>query len=212
MAGGASMRTPIIVVTGGIASGKTTVAEVLAARGGALVDCDVLARRALALDDVKRRLVGAFGQRMLTRAGNISKARLRSVVFSDDARMEALNEIVRPHVTRIITEEIMRLRGAFPYIVLDAVLFFHYTFRFKVDLVVVTAAARRVRIARLMKRDGLTREEASRRMERQRYLEKHWRDADHTIRTEGARGEAVRAAERIRDLFLARHNISRRIQ
>ena len=203
------MRTPVIVVTGEIASGKTTVASVLAARGGALVDCDELARRALALGEVKRRLVRSFGTGILTGAGNISKARLSSVVFSDDERMAVLNGIVRPHVTRIITAEVMRLREEFPYIVLDAVLFFHYTFRFKVDLIVATEAARSVRIGRLVRRDGLTRDEAIRRMERQRYLEKHWRNADRTIRTEGARRAVMRAAEKIRDVFLARHKIPR---
>lgn len=201
------MVCPVIVVTGGIASGKTTVAAVVAARGGALVDCDALAHRALALDAVKRRLVGSFGRSVLTRAGNVSRARMRALVFSSDERMAVLNEIVRPHVTRIIDAEVGDLRGAFPYIVLDAVLFFHYTFKFKADLTIVTEAAETVRLGRLMRRDGLPRKAALDRIQRQRYLERYWVHADCTVRTDIARRAVVRIAEDIRDGFLAMYGI-----
>lgn len=201
------MANPVIVVTGAIASGKTTVAAVVASRGGVLVDCDVLAHMALALDAVKRRLAASFGRSVLTRAGNVSRTRLRTLVFSSEKRMAILNKIVRPHVTRIIDAEVRGLSGAFPYIVLDAVLFFHYTFRFKVDLTIVTEAAETVRLGRLMRRDGLPRDEALERIQCQRYLERDWMRADCTIRTDIARREVVRIAESIRDDFLATHGI-----
>jgi dephospho-CoA kinase len=201
------MASPVIAVTGAVASGKTTVATVVAARGGALVDCDALAHRALALDVVKRRLTASFGRSILTRAGNVSRARLRAIVFSSEERMATLNAIVRPHVTRTIDTEVRNLRGAFPYIVLDAVLFFHYTFKFKVDLIIVTEAAERVRLGRLMRRNGLPRDEALERIQCQRYLERDWMRADCTIRTDIARRAVVRIAESIRDGFLATHGI-----
>jgi len=202
------MKSPVIVVTGGIASGKTTVAGVMAARGGALVDCDALAHAALARTAVKRQLVRSFGRSVLTRAGNVSRAKLRAAVFSSDERMRALNEIVRPHVTRIINDEVRRLRAVVPYIVLDAVLFFHYTFRFKVALTVVTEAPKTIRIGRLMRRNGLSRDEALERIEHQHYLERDWARADHTIGTAVARCTVERIAADIRDGFLARHGIA----
>lgn len=201
------MTCPVIVVTGAIASGKTTVAAVMAARGGALVDCDALAHRAFDVTTVKRRLAAAFGPSVLTRAGNVSRAGLRALVFSDDDRMSALNAIVRPHVTKIIEDELGRLRRTYSYIVLDAVLYFQYTFKFTVDLVVVTEAAETVRAGRLMRRNGLSRDDALERIRRQRYLERGWRNADCTIRTDIARRAVVRTAERIRDGFLAAHGI-----
>ena len=201
------MASPVIVVTGGIASGKTTVAAVVAARGGALVDCDALAHRALALDEVTRRLASSFGRSVLTRAGNVSRTRLRALVFSSDQRMATLNEIVNPHVTHIMDDEVKNLREASPYIVLDAVLFFHYTFKFKADLTIVTEATETVRLGRLMRRDGLTRNEALERIRRQRYLERYWVHADCTIRTDIARRAVARNAESIRDGFLATHGI-----
>jgi dephospho-CoA kinase len=201
------MAGPVVVVTGGIASGKTTVAAVVADRGGALVDCDRLAHRALDIDAVKVRLADTFGRSILTRAGNVSRARLRALVFSSDERMAALNAIVRAHVTRIIDDEVGRLREASPYIVLDAVLFFHYTFKFKADLIIVTEATETVRLGRLMRRDGLTRKAALDRIRRQRYLERHWVHADHTIRTDIALRAVTRIAEEIRDGFLATYGI-----
>lgn len=206
------MRSPIIAVTGGIATGKTTVAAVLASRGGACVDCDALAHGALSEESVKERLRRAFGSEILTRSGNISKDRLGKIVFSSDERMEILNRIVRPHVAEIIGAEVRRLRERYPYIVLDAVLFFEYTFRFKVDLTVVTRASRAVRIERLVKRDGLSREQAERRIERQRYLEEGWMKADCSVRTDGAKRTVERIAAKIRDRFLAERGIARRMQ
>jgi dephospho-CoA kinase len=202
------MRSPVIVVTGGIASGKTTVAAVIAARGGTLIDCDALARGSLAHDAVKRRIVREFGEGVLTRSGNVSNARLGRIVFASDGALARLNEIVRPRVTRIISDEVKRLRGVAPYIVLDAVLFFHYTFKFKVDLTIVTEAPKKVRLERLMKRDGLTREEALARIERQRYLAAGWCGADLNVRTDSPRHAVRLAAERIRDEFLEMRGIS----
>lgn len=205
------MRSPIIVVTGGIATGKTTVAAVLASRGGACVDCDALAHRALDQESVKERLRRAFGAQILTRSGKVSRAKLGETAFSSDEHVEILNRIVRPRVTGIIGAEVRRLRRRYPYIVLDAVLFFQYTFRFKVDLTVVTRASRTVRIERLMKRDGLSRKEAGRRIERQRYLEEGWMNADRTVRTDGAKRTVERIAAEIRDRFLAERGIAGRI-
>jgi dephospho-CoA kinase len=197
------MSVPVIVVTGAIASGKTTVASALAAGGGALLDCDALARRALSLERVKRRLVAAFGRGVLTRAGNVSAARLGEVAFSSEERLACLNGIVRAAVTRIIEEAVRSARRSHPYIVLDAVLYFQYTFSFEADLVVVTEAPRPVRVRRLVRRDGIPRSEALRMMERQRSLEAGWRSADRRIRTDRPRRAVMRTARAIRDEFLA---------
>ena len=201
------MECPVIVVTGGIASGKSTIAGIIAARGGTVVDCDALAHRALRLPEVKQGLADAFGRGVLTRTGAISKAGVRAAVFSSDRGIEILNSIVRPHVTRIINEEVDRRRCAFPYIVLDAVLFFHYTFKFNVDLSIAAEAPETVRIGRLMRRDGLSRGAALERIERQRYLERGWARADRAIMTNVDDRTMKRTVEEIRDEFLAKHGI-----
>jgi dephospho-CoA kinase len=206
------MRTPVIVVTGGIASGKTTVARVLAGKDGIAVDCDALAHRSLEQDAVKERLVRAFGGEILTPSGRVSRARLARLVFSDDVKLAVLDRIVHPAVTRIINDEVRRLRSIGRYIVLDAVVYFNYKFRFKVDLVVLTEAPEEVRLRRIIKRDGMSRDLAMGRIERQRSFYGSWAEADVTIDTHRSRREVERAAVSLREKFLDDHAGIRRMK
>jgi dephospho-CoA kinase len=197
-------RVPVIGVTGPIASGKTTVAGIIAAAGGALVDCDALGARALEEPEVRKSIVAAFGARVLGAGGAVSRAKLSRVVFASDRDLERLNRIVRAPLKRIITEEVAKRRAHAPYIVLDAVLLFQYKFRFKVDYAVVTRASRAKRIGRMMRRDGVSRGEALAIFERQRKLEGGWAMADVSISTDGTLARVRSEAGRIRDRFLAR--------
>ena len=197
------MRVPVIGITGPIASGKSTVARVIAARGGALIDCDALGARALDAVDVRRRLVAAFGAGILGPRGSVSRRKLARVVFQSDRNLDRLNEIVRRRLKRIISEEVMRRREDAPYIVLDAVLLFQYTFRFKIDYVIATNSSPARRARRIMRRDGVSRAEALARIERQRKLEEGWRRADVVIGTDRPLTRVRRDAARVRDRFLA---------
>lgn len=198
------MRTPVIGITGPIASGKTTVARIVAAAGGALIDCDALGGRALEDPRVRSAIVAAFGRGVLGPRGAVSRRALGRIVFADDRALERLNRIVRGPLKRIITREVMERRARAPYIVLDAVLLFQYRFRFKVDYAVVTKASRATRLARIMRRDGVSRREALARIERQKGLESGWARADATIATDGSLERVRTEAARIRKRFLAR--------
>jgi dephospho-CoA kinase len=198
------MRVPVIGVTGPIASGKTTVAKIIAAAGGALVDCDALGARALEEPGVRASIAAAFGAGVLGAGGAVSRRKLARVVFESDRNLERLNRIVRGPLKRIIAGEVSRRRARARYIVLDAVLLFQYKFRFKVDYAVVTRASRERRLARIMRRDGVSRGEALTRIERQRKLESGWAKADVSIATDGSLARVRAEAGRIRDRFLAR--------
>lgn len=203
------MRTPVIVVTGGIATGKTTVARIVAERGGAVIDCDEIGHAALESDEVKAEVVDRFGSGVLTRAGRVSRTRLGRIVFSNGSGLEDLNGIIRPVLARMIGEEVAVRRRSASYIVLDAVLYFQYTFRFKVDLVIRTAASRETRVERLEKRDGMTRREALERINGQEYLEKGWRMADVTVRTDIPMSSLRERVSRVRDRLLASRGLLR---
>jgi dephospho-CoA kinase len=197
------MRVPVIGITGPIASGKTTVARLIAARGGALIDCDALGARALEATGVRRALIGAFGAGIMTAGGAISRRKLARVVFGSDRNLARLNRIVQPRLKRIIAEEVLRRRAEAPYIVLDAVLLFQYKFKFKIDFIVVTRSSVAKRVARIMRRDGVSRVEALGRIERPKRLKDDWARADVAISTEGSLASVRAEARRIRDRFLA---------
>jgi dephospho-CoA kinase len=204
------MRAPVIVVTGGIATGKTTVARVIAGRRGRLVDCDELGHRALADLAVRRRIVAAFGPGVLTRSGGLSRAKLARIAFSDDRCLRALNAAIRPRLRRLVTDEVAHLGARAEYIVLDAVLFFQYRFTFEVDRVIVTEAPLETRLKRIMRRDGYTREEALLRIARQRALEAGWARADVVLETDRPVAAVAGDARRIRDDVLREYATRRR--
>ena len=153
---------------------------------------------------MRKKIVSAFGAGVLGAGGAVSRRKLARVVFAGDRNLKRLNWIVRAPLKRLITGEVLKRRADAPYIVLDAVLLFQYKFRFKVDYAVVTRASRAKRLARIMRRDGVSRSEALARIERQRKLESGWAKADASIATGGSLARVRSAAGRIRDRFLAR--------
>jgi dephospho-CoA kinase len=204
------MRRPVIAVTGGIGSGKTTVARAIAGSHGVLIDCDALGHRALDDPAVKRRLVRAFGRGILTPGGRVSPGRLAKLAFADARSLRRLNAAVRPRLRSIISAEVKRRAARAEYIVLDAVLYFQYRFRFKVDRVVATVAPLETRLRRIMRRDGFSRAEALQRITRQADLEPAWRRARTRIDTDRPPSAVERDARRIRDEVLGEASESRR--
>lgn len=87
-----------VLVSGGIASGKSTVAKMVAACGGEYVDCDRMAHEVLARDDVGRELRDAFGDGIFAADGSVDRQALGAVVFRDEAALLRLEAIVHPHV------------------------------------------------------------------------------------------------------------------
>jgi dephospho-CoA kinase len=201
------MKIPLIVITGPIASGKTTVARVMADRGGVYVDADTLAHEALTDPRFVAKLGEEFGEEVLSGDGKVSRLRLAGVVFSDQEKLDRLNEIIKPFVKGLAEEKLRELEKTARYIVLDAVLFLQYKISFKADLVVMTDAPEEVRIRRMMRRNGFDREDAVLRIERQKDLFEDWKKAGLKLDTDMPLVEVRREAARIRDEFLARQGL-----
>lgn len=196
------MRAPLIAVTGGIASGKTTVAKALAGAGGELIDCDSIGHGVLESESIKRRLIKAFGKEIIESSGTVDRRRLAEIVFSSPHELEKLNRLIKPELKRTITNNVLSLREGAEYIVLDAVLFFKYKFRFKVDLVVATYAPVETRVKRLMRRDGIAEDEAMRRVAIQSDLEEDWKRADYIMNTDKKIDIIIEEAVKLRERFL----------
>ena len=204
------MKVPLIVVTGPIASGKSTVARAMAKGGGVYVDADILAHEALEDPGFIERLEEEFGREVLAGKGKVSRLRLAVLVFSDQKKLDRLNVIIRPYVKKLARKRLEELAETSEYIVLDAVLFLQYKFRLKADLVVFTDAPEEVRIRRMMRRNGFDRKEAELRIERQKDLFKDWEKAGVRLDTDIPLAELRKEAARIRDGFLEDYSRLRR--
>lgn len=173
----------LVGLTGNIASGKSTVAKLLAERGAWIIDADVLARRAVEPGTrALRAIVERWGERMLRDDGTLDRAALREIVFDHPEELEALNGIVHPEVARLREEELATAlaRGA-RLVVSDIPLLFERELTHLFDYIVLVDAPRSVRLERLVNDRGLSRDEALKMIEAQMPAESKRARADFVI-------------------------------
>ncbi len=142
-------------LTGGIGSGKSEVARLLAAHGAVVVDADALAREAVAPGTPGlAAVVAEFGPEVLAADGSLDRAALGRVVFGDDTRLAALEAIVHPYVGRR-SAELMAAAAPGSVVVYDVPLLVEKGLQDGYDVVVVVDAADDVRLHRLVDRRGM---------------------------------------------------------
>ena len=152
----------LVGLTGNIASGKSTVAQLLSERGATIIDADVLARRAVergtkAFDAIVRR----WGTSVQSPDGQLDRAALRRVVFGNAKELEALNDIVHPEVERLRQERIEEARQRGDRIVVcDIPLLFEKKMADRFDRIVLVDSPRPLRLERLVSDRGLRETEA----------------------------------------------------
>lgn len=193
-----------IGLTGGIGSGKSTVARRLAERGLAVVDADQLARRAVAPGSPGlARVVEAFGPEILSPDGDLDRRALGRVVFEQPERRAALEAIVHPEVARLAAEasEQARAAGARAF-VYDVPLLYENGLEEQFERVVVVGASLPTRRARIAARDGLSEAEIEARIASQMPLETKLERADHVIDNDGALDATLRAVDRLIEQLL----------
>lgn len=152
----------VIVVTGGIASGKSTAVEILREIGGKgveLFDCDAAVETLQKTGRLSRDLVSAFGTDALDAAGAVNKDYLRDIVRNDAEGRRKLNEIVHPKLAQMSIEaqSTARKRGDVHTFLLDIPLYFESPVEFGADHVCVVAVSEGTQIARMAERDGFDR-------------------------------------------------------
>lgn len=152
----------LVGLTGNIASGKSTVAQLLSERGATIIDADVLARRAVergtrAFDAIVKR----WGTSVQAADGHLDRAALRRTVFGNPKELEALNDIVHPEVERLRDKRIAEARARGDRIVVcDIPLLFEKKMVGAFDKIVLVDAPRPLRLERLVDDRGLRETEA----------------------------------------------------
>jgi dephospho-CoA kinase len=189
----------IVGLTGGIASGKSTFAATLRARGVPVVDADALARAAVApgspaLAEIAR----AFGPGVLAPDGSLDRKRMGALAFSDEAARRRLEAITHPAVRQAMAEETARLAAqGHDLAFYDVPLLFEVGLERILDAVVVVWAPPDVQRARLEARDGLARPEAEARLAAQLPLDEKASRADFVVENAGPPGDLDRKADRL---------------
>jgi dephospho-CoA kinase len=171
----------LVGLTGGIATGKTTVAQMFKRCGAVVIDADQLAREVVRpKTPAWREIVAAFGDDILTPNGSINRQALGAIVFHDRRKLRELERIIHPRVAREQQRLVRRIAARRPnaVIVYEVPLLFESGAHKRVDKVIVVTADRKTQIARLKRRNDLTRAEALRRIKHQMPLARKVRRAD----------------------------------
>ncbi len=166
-----------IVLTGGIATGKSTVAQMFADDGFEIIDADRVAHEVL--ESQKEAIAQAFG-RELIQEGRVDRKALGALIFADRQKRRELEAILHPLIREEIYTQAQKLeRKGEPYIV-DIPLFFE-TQGYPIDKVIVVYAPREIQLKRLMQRDGYNMQEALTRIEAQMPIDEKRAKATYVI-------------------------------
>ncbi len=184
-------------LTGGIACGKTVVHRRLEERGIPALDADAVVHRLLqAGTDVTRRIGERFGEKVIAPDGSVDRKALGAIVFADEEARKKLNAIVHPGVWREIERFFEdREKASDPVAVVDAALMIETGSYQRYDALVVVHCRPELQLERLMARDGLSREDALRRIRAQMPIEEKLPFADFLVDTSGTIEETLKQVD-----------------
>lgn len=176
-------------LTGGIACGKSTVSAMLARRGAILIDADQLAREVVepgtpALAEVAR----VFGSGVLNEEGGLNRKELGRIIFGSEEKRRALEAILHPPIRKLMVERMEENERLYPdkLVVVDVPLLYESELEDYFQEVLVVYVPPEVQLERLMERDGLSREDAEKRLKAQMPIEWKKELADRMIDNSGS--------------------------
>jgi dephospho-CoA kinase len=199
-------RFLLVGLTGGIATGKSTVSAMFAHLGTKVVDADLLAREVVMPGQpALARIVTEFGPGVLQEDGALDRKRLGAIVFADGEKRKRLEEITHPAI-RARQQRILSVyeeEGFEGLVVWDVALLIETSAAKSTDRVVVVIADADTELRRLMARDGLSEDEARGRIASQMPLSEKVKVADYVIDNSEARAETERRVREVHRALLA---------
>lgn len=178
----------LIGLTGNIASGKTVVADLLRDKGATLIDADVLAREVVKPGtNALGRIASRWGNEVLDDKGDLDRAALRRIVFTDQAQLDELNAIIHPEIGRLRDSRIEDARKRGDKVVVCVVpLLFERKLVDQFDTIVLVDAPRALRLERLVEARGLDEAEAMKMIAAQMPAELKRARADYVVENTGS--------------------------
>ncbi|HEX4355826.1 MAG TPA: dephospho-CoA kinase [Polyangiales bacterium] len=201
---------PLIGLTGGIASGKSTVGKQLAKLGIVVIDADGLAREVVAKgSEGLRDVVAAFGNEVLAADGGIDREKLGAIVFRDPDARKRLNAIIHPRIAQLSLERIAQAQhGSAPYVVYEAPLLVETGSYKAMAALIVVAAPPELQIKRVVTRDGLNEDAAKARLAAQLPVDAKVAVADYVIHNNDDRSALIAQTQQVHREILRRFDLA----
>jgi dephospho-CoA kinase len=177
----------VLGLTGGIGSGKSTVASMFSELGAEVIDADELARAVVEPGQpALAEIIQAFGADMLRPDGSLDRGRLAAIVFADPAARTRLNAITHPRIRERMQAEIDRRQGRRGLLILDIPLLYENARMDAAEKVIVVWVDPQTQLQRLTEREGMTADTAKRRIAAQLPLDEKKALGDHVIDNTGS--------------------------
>lgn len=179
--------TLVIGLTGGIASGKSTISSILKAVGWPVIDADLIARQ-IVMPGSKglEQIVNRFGPQMLNSDGTLDRKKLGKMVFDDPKKLSDLDKIEHPLIQEAINSQLDEFKKQhLPVVVLDVPLLFETGMDEECDLTVLAVVDQATQLKRLMKRDQISKMDAVKKISSQMSLKEKMQRADVIIDNNG---------------------------
>jgi dephospho-CoA kinase len=191
----------VLGLTGGIASGKSTIADIFRQFGAVVVSADALAREVVRPGSAVLSAIAAhFGRGVLDETGNLNRKAMADLIFKDSDARFVLNRMTHPAIAKLASRKFDELkRSGIRLIVYDAPLLFEAKAEKQVDKVLVVTLDREQQLRRLQKRDGISLEQAGERLAAQMPLSEKVARADYLIDNSGSLEEARRQVRELMD-------------
>lgn len=189
-------------LTGGIGSGKSTIADLFARRGVPVVDTDLIARNVVHPGErALEQIIKEFGKDVVDARGNLDRARLRTHVFDHPDARARLEAILHPYIRAAVRQELAALQA--PYCLVVVPLLVETGFRELIDRVLVVDADEARQLERTTVRDGISQEAARKIIAAQAKREARLARADDVITNNGTLEHLSREVERLHAQYLA---------
>ena len=190
-----------IGLTGGIASGKSTVANYFADLGVPIIDTDVIAREVVApgapaLDEIRE----IFGDDVFQLGGTLDRKAMRKIVFSDDVKRQQIEDILHPRIRDAVYQQVTATSG--PYLIIVVPLLFGSTMTDFMDRVLVVDCSEEVQLDRLLARDTENEEQARRMIASQASREQRLSIADDVVQNDGDKEDTRQRVNALHNEYL----------
>lgn len=184
----------ILGVTGGIATGKSTVVDIFRAHGFPIIDGDLIAREVVVPNSPGlAAIVGAFGKEILTEEGTLDRKKLGRIVFQEEAKLNLLNQVLNPFIRSEILRQLQEAEA--PLVIADIPLLFEGHYDQYVDQVAVVYLPESLQVQRLMERDNFSQESAMQRIRSQMPIDEKRNRADIVFDNQGTRQQTKKIVE-----------------
>lgn len=171
----------VIGLTGGIGTGKSTVARRLIEKGYTVIDTDIISKEVIEKEEVIIKIKEEFGD-ILDYNGKINRKKLGQIVFKDEKKLNVLNSIMHPIILNEMRKQINEKSKLHNIIIVDVPLLFEINIEKEFDIILLVYSTKEIQLKRIMERDNRTKEEALNMINSQMDLEFKKKKSDYILK------------------------------